>query len=259
MITLFTTTKPFHGLAATHQLNALGSWARLQPPPTVLVFGTEDGTGEACERLSLNHVPSVPTDEHDLPMLSFMFLVAQEFSDTEFVCYANADIIILDGLVEAVRQIDDRFPGGFLGICRRWDIDMDEPLDFRGDWREVVESRIKGSGELYTPCSSDLFLFKKPLGWHLPPFTAGRPKWDNWMLWAACEHDVPVVDLTEMVKLAHSRHGYGADGHTRQKAWRGHPSGERNEKLAAGKVFCIKHVRKAGNLWALVDGEIRKV
>jgi len=257
MITLFTTTKPFHGLAATHQTNALGSWAQLQPPPTVVVFGTEDGTGTVCQRLRLNHVPTVPSDEYGLPMLSFMFLVAQEFSDTEFVCYANADIIILDGLTDAARQVDECFPAGFLGVCRRWDIDLDEPLDFEADWQGTVHERIQ-HGQLYTPCSSDMFLFKKPLPWHLPPFTVGRPRWDNWMLWAACEHHLPVVDLTGAVTLAHARHGYGADGRTAQwTAWK-HESSDRNKKLSEGKVFCLKHVSKTGNLWALVDGEVRQ-
>jgi len=257
MITLFTTTKPFHGLAATHQLNALNSWMQLQPTPTVVVFGTEDGTGKVCRQLNLKHVPTVPTDEHGLPMLSFMFMVAQEFSDTEFVCYVNADIIILEGLTEATRLVDDKFPGGFLGVCRRWDIDLDEPLESQIDWHGIVRERIQ-HGKLYTPCSSDLFLFKKPLRWSLPPFTAGRPKWDNWMLWAACENNIPVVDLTEAVIVAHPNHGYGANGQIGQKAWRGHASGERNEKLSGGKVFCMKHVRKAGNLWRLVDGEVIK-
>lgn len=253
MITLFTTTKPFHDLTAPHQLNALGSWVRLLPPPTVVVFGSEDGTGEVCRKLSLNHVPVVPTDEHGLPVLNFMFAVAQEFSDTEFVCYANADIIILSGLVEAARLADCKFPGGFLGVCRRWDIDLDEPLDFATDWHGSVQSRIEG-GQLYTPCSSDLFLFKKPLRWHLPPLVAGCSKWDNWMLWAACEHRVPVVDLTRAVMIAHPRHGYGPNGTGSKRA-----SSPQNEAAAAGKTYCLKHVKKAGNLWELVDGEIRKV
>ncbi len=225
----------------------------------MVVFGSEDGAGEACRRLSLNHVPIVPIDEHGLPVLNYMFAVAQEFSDTEFVCYLNADIVVLPGLVEAARLAGEHFPGGFLGVCRRWDVDMDEPLDFQTDWREAIDRKMQENGELYTPCSSDLFLFKKPLRWTLPPFTAGRPRWDNWMLWAACEHDTPVVDLTDAVTLAHPRHGYGPDGRTAQRAvWKGESS-QRNKKLAEGKVFCMKHVSKAGYLWALTDGEMRRV
>ena len=257
MITLFTTTKPFRNLAGIHQRNALGSWARIQPPPTVVVFGNENGTEQACKQLTLNYVPDVPTDEYGLPVLSYMFLVAQEFTDTEFMCYANADIIILDGLTEAVRQLDDHFPGGFLGICRRWDIDLNEPLDFKGDWQATVREHIR-RGQLYTPCSSDLFLFKKPLRWHLPPFTVGRPRWDNWMLWAACEHNTPVVDVTDAVTVAHPRHKYGPDGDTEQRAMWKHESSKRNEALSVNKVFCMKHVSKAGNLWTLVNGEVRQ-
>jgi hypothetical protein len=262
MITLFTTCKPFEGVVAVHQHNAMKSWRRLRPGPTVLVFGNEAKAAPLSGVLyhdATNGHAATPTDEHGLPVLAHMFTVAQNTTADEYVCYVNADIIILDGLNEAAQRLGDEFIY-FLGVCRRWDVTLDEALDFGGDWQATVRQRIQDGGELYTPCSSDLFLFRKPLPWGLPPFVAGRPKWDNWMLWAAVEHETPVVDLTEAVTVAHPRHGYGAGGRIGQKAWRGHPSGERNEKLAAEKAFCLKHVQRAGWLWRLTgEGEVVKV
>jgi hypothetical protein len=257
VLTMFTTCKPFRGLAATHQRNALKSWTRLEPRPDVLVFGDEEGVADACTSLGLTHVPTAPVDENGLPVLNFLFAAAQAFSRREFLCYANSDLVMLGGLAEAAERLGDEFPSGFLGVCRRWDADLDEPLDFGDDWRALVRARVEDGGELYTPCSSDLFLFRKPLAWHLPPFVAGRPGWDNWMLWAACQNAVPVVDLSEALTVAHPRHGYG-DGEG-QKAWRRHPSGERNRKLAAGKEWCLNQVRRRGMLWRMVaNGKIEK-
>ena len=43
MLTLFTTPKPFRGIFATIQRNALRSWTLLRPACDVLLFGNEDG------------------------------------------------------------------------------------------------------------------------------------------------------------------------------------------------------------------------
>lgn len=260
MLTIFTTCKPFVGATAVHQRNALISWTLLEPRPEVVVFGDEDGVAQEAKSLGLRHIESVERDEHGLPRLDVMFVRAQILANNILLMWSNADIIMVSDVMEAARKCDETFPGGFLGVCRRWDVNLFEPLDFTGDWRTFLLNLMLANGELYTPCSSDMFLFKRPLPWTIPPFVAGRPKWDNFMLWSAAQHRTPVVDLTDAVLLVHPRHGYGHDGKTEQKAWRGHPSGRRNEELAAGKEWCFHHVRRAGWLWKLTaDGEVEKV
>ncbi len=259
MLTIFTTCKPFVGATAVHQRNALTSWTLLEPRPKIVIFGDEDGTARIVRDLNLAYIRYVERDRHDLPLLNFMFEAIQ-WGMNGLLMWSNADIIMVSGIIEAANKCDEVFPGGFLGVCRRWDVNLYEPLDFTGDWRAFLLNLMLANGELYTPCSSDVFLFKRPLPWAMQPFVAGRPKWDNFMLWSAAKHKTPVVDLTEAVLLVHPRHGYGHDGKTGQKAWRGHPSGRRNEELAAGKEWCFHHVRRAGWLWKLTeDGEVEKV
>lgn len=255
MITLFTTCKPFEGSAAINQTNALTSWTQIQPAPSVVVYGEEAGVATICKRLGLNNIKELPRNGFGLPMLNFMFSVTQQFSETLFCCYANADIIIVSGLTEAAGQLGAIFPDGFLGVCRRTNIDLNEVLSFTPDWKETV-ARLMNNGELYTPCSSDLFLFKRPLGFTLPPLTAGRPRWDNWMMWAACDVGLPVVDMTEFITIAHPYHEYGLTQTEGQRAFFKHKSAKQNETISAGKVFCLKQVQKAGNLWQLTNSGI---
>jgi hypothetical protein len=256
MLTLFTTCKPFVGPAAVHQRNALRSWTLMDPRPEVIVFGDEEGAKEMATKLDLLHVEYVKRDEYGLPFLDFIFERVQVTASNDLLMWANADVVMVDGVAEAARACDEAFPGGFLGVCRRWDVELDHPLDFEDDWRGELRKAVGDSGELYTPCSSDVFLFKRPLSWAVPPFVAGRPKWDNATLWLAVHHETPVVDVTDRVLLAHPRHGY-PDG-AGQKAWRGHPSGADNEALAAGREWCFRHVRQAGWLWRLTEDGLEK-
>ena len=261
MLTIFTTCKPFRGLPGVHQNNALASWVQMEPRPEVIVFGDEEGATEACQGLGLRHAPHVLRDDWGMPYLNFMWARAETLASHDLLCALSADVMVVGGLMEAARAVVMKFPGSFLGVCRRWDVDgLDCPLDFGGRWRGEVWELIEANGDLYSPCGIDLFLFKRPLSWDVPPFSAGRPKWDNWTLWAAAHHQTPVVDLTGAVTLVHPRHGYGPDGKVGQKAWRGHPGGQRNEDLAAGKTYCLRHVKQAGWLWRMDEaGKVTKV
>ncbi len=58
MLTLYTWPRAF---ADPHisaiQWNAIQSWLRLDPKPTVVLFGDEAGVAETCKELGLIHLP----------------------------------------------------------------------------------------------------------------------------------------------------------------------------------------------------------
>jgi hypothetical protein len=254
-LTLFTTCKPFAGVAAVHQRNALTSWTLMDPRPEVIVFGDEEGVAEETERLGLLHVSYAERDEHGLPFLDFIFKRAQWLASNDLLCYANADIVAVDRLAWAAARCARAFPGGFLGVCRRWDVEFNEALDFGADWRGRLRGLVKDRGELYSPCSSDIFLFKRPLGWEMLPFVAGRGRWDNWTLYEAARTGTPVVDVTPSVLLAHPKHP--GSGNERKNLDRD-GAGQGNARLAAGNLFCLKHVSQAGMLWRLTPDGLEK-
>lgn len=241
------------GEAEVHQANAVTSWTKCCSE--ILLFGTESRT--ISRDLGLVQHDAVDR-ESGIPRLDSLFREAQRHATNELIGYMNADAVIVEGLKEAVREVSERLPR-FLMVCRRWDIDLDERLDFDDDWRAFVKRRIAEKNELHSDCSSDLFLFKRPL-WDVLPFTPGSPEWDNWMLWRACDTHTPVVDVTPSVIMAHPNHGYGIDGTADVKTWwRTSPLVERNRTLGgSGKQFCFRHVQRAHNLWKL-DGGLHRV
>ena len=78
MWTIATTCKPFEGLAARIQRNALSSWARISPRPEVLVLGDEPGVAEICQRLGFRQVTDIERNEFGTPIVSGLFERAGE-------------------------------------------------------------------------------------------------------------------------------------------------------------------------------------
>jgi hypothetical protein len=241
------------GEAEVHQANAVKSWKQLGCE--IILYGEE--ADALARELGVEYRQGVDR-ESGIPRLDSLFRLAQKDAGNDIVGYMNADVVIVEGLAEAVEKVSAKMPR-FLMVCRRWDIDLDEPLPFDGNWRAIVRRRIAEKNELHSDCSSDLFLFKRPL-WDVLPFTPGRPEWDNWMLWRACDTHTPVVDVTPGVVMAHPNHGYGDDGMMDVRDfWRTAPLVERNRSLGgSGKQFCFRHVRAVGNLWTF-DGGLHKV
>lgn len=255
-LTLFTTPKPFKGQAAVHQANAIESWTHIEPRPEIILYGNEPGASELAERLGIIHRTGIDR-LMDIPLLHSLFAQAQAEATNPYMVYLNADIMILDGLPEAVQRADGQFNGHFLGICRRNNLTLNEPLDFSGDWRGKVYGLLRDRGERHSTCSSDIFAWKRPL-WALEAFTVGRPGWDNWMFWKATDVGWPVVDFSKVVVAAHPDHGHGPQGNTCVKDfWRKDDLARRNGTLIGhGHQYCLRHVRQAGWLHEMAANSI---
>jgi hypothetical protein len=259
VLTIFTTYKPFNDRFAAPQWNALTSWLLMEPKPDVILFGDELGTETVARELRVRQIPHVARDEFGLPMLDFMFDRAQLLSRNDLMAWVNSDILLVEGFSEAV-HLTAAHLNEFLMVGRRTEVALDYRLDFMADWRRRAK-HLATQGELYTPCSSDYFAFRRPLSWTLPPFVAGRPRWDNWMMWAACDAGVPVVDATGAVMALHPRHGFGESGTATYKQFHKGESSQHNKALIReDQKYCLKHVRQAGGLWQIThEGNLVKV
>ena len=91
MLTLFTTAKPFVGHECVIQRNALKSWRLLHPDVEVILFGEEEGAGEAARELQLRHERYVERSARGTKRLDYMFERAQAIARHEVLCYCNCD------------------------------------------------------------------------------------------------------------------------------------------------------------------------
>jgi hypothetical protein len=206
-LTIFATPKKFDGLIGVIQRNAIASWTRMNPKPEVLLFGTEPGTAEVAGKFGLRHVPSVKCNEWGTPLVSDLFVQAEQLGRGAVLCYVNADIILFDDFAEAIARVSV-WSDHFLMVGRRTDLDVKDALVFSDDWVETLTRRARSGGKLQIARSIDYFAFSRGLYPAMPPLAIGRFWWDNWLLWKARSLDAKVVDASKAVLVVHQNHDY---------------------------------------------------
>lgn len=208
MLTVFTSPKPFRGRIDTIQRNALSSWMHLGSDVEVLVIGDEEGAREAALAAGARHLPQVERNALGTPLSSSIFSLAAREARHSTLCYVNADIILLSEFLTAIRRVTERFER-FLIVGQRWDLEVNEGLEFDGDWEAELRARVRRAGRLHPPAGSDYFVFPRGLFTEMPRFALGRAGWDNWMIYAGRARRIPVVDVTSEVTVIHQNHDYG--------------------------------------------------
>lgn len=233
LITLFSAPKPFtnHHIA-TIQRNAIKSWTLL-PEVEVILFGEEMGLAEASHKLGVKHISTVDRNANGVPLISSMFQLARESSNSPLLCIVNADMILMPDFVKAAKQVM-KLKEKFVLLSQRWDLDITEPVDFTEGWPGRLSSNAYRQGTLHRPAGSDFFLFPTSCYQDLPNFAIGRAGWDNWMIYKARQQKWPVIDCTPSVMIVHQNHDYshlpGGKPHYE------HPDTNENIRLAGGQA-----------------------
>ncbi|MDR2605400.1 MAG: hypothetical protein LBC55_08665 [Desulfovibrio sp.] len=233
-VTLFAVPKPFRGLEKIIQRNSVRSWLWLEPKPEVILMGDDEGTAEICEEFGLRHVPDIRRNERGTPLLDDIFLKAQESTDTEVLCYVNADIILFD-IMQAIARALNKFDA-FLLVGQRLNYDVTTELDFSHSNRAaMLMKEALGNGVMEGPAAMDYFAFTPGLWENIPPFALGRIIWDTWLLHDNLQAGRPVIDCTGFVTAIHQNHGYAhiASGLGAAGCYEGRdPEAQRNRLLA---------------------------
>jgi len=272
LITLFSAPKPFTDPHInTVQRNAIKSWTLL-PDVDVILLGEEEGLSEAASELEVKHLSHVVRSGSGAPLISSMFQLARENSDSELLCIINADMLLMNDFVEAARQAI-KLKEKFVLLSQRWDYDITYSLDFLEGWQNRLRSSVLGQNALHRPAGSDFFLFPKSCYMDVPDFAIGRAGWDNWMIYKARQENWPVIDCMPSIMIVHQNHDYrhlpGGKSHYT------HPETDENIRLAGGPaavrytILDATHRLKDGKLvrpaftslhfWRKVELTLRKI
>lgn len=235
MLTLFTTPKAFRGHIGTIQRNAIKSWTMIIPRPEIILFGDEEGTAQTSTELGVQYLPRVARNDHGTPLVNDLFEKAQQLATHHIICYANADIILMNDLMDAVRQVARRMRR-FLIVGQRWDLDVSGPLDFGAGWEQNLRARVARDGCLHPPTGIDYFVFPRGLWGEIPSFIIGRTVWDNWLLYRARSRGASLVDATPVAMAVHQNHDYSHIPGGEEGAWSGIEA-RRNQELAGDLRF----------------------
>ena len=243
LITLFSAPKPYtNPHIAMIQRNAIHSWTLL-PDVEVILLGDEAGLAEVAKEFGVKYLKNVKVNESGTPLISSMFQLARENSNSDLLCIINADMILMPDFVEATLEFDSLLSKkreqavglqNFVLLSQRWDLDITQALDFSDGWENRLRSAVSGQGSLHRPAGSDFFLFPKSCYQDIPDFTIGRAGWDNWMIYNARKQNWPVIDCTPSLMIVHQNHDYShlPDGKPHYE----HPDTNENIRLAGGQA-----------------------
>jgi hypothetical protein len=227
LITFFCIPKAFCGLTATIQTNAIRSWRQLNPDYEIILFGNDEGTAEIASELKIKHIRDVECTESGTPLVSSLFAIAQKEARYDFICYINADIILLSDFTQAVRYLT---LSHFLCVGQRWDVEWKNLIDFdKTGWESELRERVKSEGNLHPASGIDYFIFLRGFYKDIPPFAVGRGAWDNWLVYDARAGKAPVIDATGAITAVHQNHDYSHVSGGATTVWKGKES-ERNIK-----------------------------
>lgn len=221
---IFSVPKPFRGEFAEIQKNAIESWQRIIPKPTIVVCGDEVGTQEMVKRYKLAHMRTIKTNERGVPQLDYIFNEIQKRYHDDLYLYVNSDIIFLDSPEKIVKPLSRRF-SSFLAIGQRFEM---------ASTAQMKERIREGNVALRSASWMDYFIFTPGVFSKIPPFLLGRTFWDKWLVWSAIQNRIPVVDVTEDLHAVHQSHSYSFSSTTnRDVVWAGQDT-LRNIVLAGG-------------------------
>jgi hypothetical protein len=204
MLTFFSIPKPFNGHIEIIQRNAIQSWCLLHQRCEVILFGDEEGTKEVADELNIRHIPEMERNKFGTPLLNGVFRRVQELATYSTVCYVNADIILMSDFLEAVKKLHWH---KFLMIGRRWDIELNELLNFTDiNWEGHLRAYVKDVGFLTSPTGVDYLVFPRGLLLNIPPFAVGRLYWVRRLIYDVRAKNIPVIDATPCVMAVHQNH-----------------------------------------------------
>src|SRR5438270_90663 len=119
-LTILACPKPFAGIVAVTQRNAIESWTRLEPRPQIVLFGDELGVAAICADLRLEHVPNVRRNMRGTPLLDDVIAQGQRLAGDALCGFVNADIVLMEDFVAATKRVAGR-KKAFLMIGQRTD------------------------------------------------------------------------------------------------------------------------------------------
>ncbi len=252
-LTIFTVVKPFEGLADLHQRNALQSWIQLGRDVRIVLFHGEPLPADIAQ--DFETVPIELRNQFGTPLLNDVFKRASEIASSALLAYVNADIMIGDDFLPAIRQLDQSELGSWLAIGRRMDADIGHPIDCckNPNWKEQLLDQSDVSIRRASIVCKDYFVFQRGLFQEIPAFAVGRGNWDNWIVASAKTAKLPVVDLSESVIVIHQNHDYSHVRGGRLAAYVNGPEARENQRLAGGRNL----IRGSTPTWVLTPNGLQ--
>ena len=237
LITIFAIPKPFDTSTDQIQCNAINSWSRLGPDVDILLIGDETGISETAAELEVRHIGGLKINQQGTPLVSSAFEIAHRETQSPFLVYCNCDVILMPGFVDAIKLLAAQrdFPR-LVAFGRRTDLKVQREIDF--DQPQQVQQLLSDCDQNGVPATNackEYFIFNRDLFKRVPDFAVGRGNWDNWMIHFAKRQAIPVINLSDTVRVIHQEHDYAHTGASRYRCYVSGEEARENLRLAGGR------------------------
>jgi hypothetical protein len=252
MLAVFSIPKAFTGHVGVIQRNAIRSWTRLEPRPEIILLGKDEGTAEIARDLGARHIAEIATNSHGTPLLRDAFQRAEANVSTALMCYVNADIVLTGEFASAVEAVREKLER-FLVVSKRINVDAAEEMSFAVGWESELRGRARDAGVSGDHTAIDVFVFAKGMYREMPDFAVGRLWFDQWLIKAARQSEIAVVDVSRVAPVLHQNHDYNHVSGGEERVWRGAEAAE-NFRLYGGErhaytLLSVTHeLRESGEL-----------
>jgi hypothetical protein len=212
------------------QWNAISSWSHLVGNENVLVFVSDEWS---CDYLSRSF-PGMKcrldreciNAQYRRTDLSCVWRTAHDMTDTEYLLFINADIILLDDLIQSFKYVSSHSNKDFIMIGQRSDLEVSDVIDFSNKAQvDSLKKLLNEKGKLHGEWGLDYFLHSKT-GFEkirFPSFLAGVFRWDNWLVSSfLLQSGSDVVDATGSVRIIHQEDSKRSDHYARSGADHNH-------------------------------------
>jgi hypothetical protein len=207
-MTIFTAPKPFKDPhIATIQYNAIRSWKELGDDVEVILIGDEYGVKEVASELGVRFNGDVKRNSLGTPLISSIFNLGRTLNNSPLLAYINADIIVFANFLETADHVSQKLRK-FLLVGQRWDMDIQEKIDFSIEWEKKLKAECQSVGKLHSMAGSDYFIYPRECFLEVPDFAVGRAGWDNWMFYHSRKNKWACVDATKSIQIIHQNHDY---------------------------------------------------
>ena len=253
MITIFCTPKNFEGIFDVIQKNAIRSWRKVSSEIEIIIFGDSFGAKEIASEVNGIYYPKIKCSKNGVPFLSDLFDKANKISVNDTLMFINADIIIPKNIFDPIKIIKNQFQN-FLSVGSRWDLDVDQSINFEKEdivklfWEKANNYSVRSS-----PAAIDYFIFNKNSIKKIPDFVIGRPGYDNWLLWYARRNLIPLIDLSNEIRVIHQNHHFNFHNIKQDPKIYYEEDGLNNRKIHGNKVLNLLDAN-----YELINGMINK-
>ena len=208
MITIFCTPKNFEGIFNIIQKNAIRSWRHLSKDVEIIIYGKSKGAQKIADEVSGIYYPNVKCSRNGVPLLSDLFHKANIMASYDILLFINSDILLTETFINSIQIVKDRF-FNFLLVGHRWDLKVENLINFdEATSKALFWKNSEINSKKNSPAAIDYFAFRRKSLKKIPDFVVGRPGYDNWLLWYARRHFIPVVDISEEFKAIHQSHHF---------------------------------------------------